>query len=381
MLTGAKALSTFAKIGGFWTASGQKQQWPAENLDCKVGYESCKRLEAVFLDNNELFQVMSLSQLSSGEFYFDYEADIIYLADDPTGRNVETTQTTSAILGNQGIDDVTISGLTIEKFASGNGNAALDTRKGDAWTIRNNEIRQTSGAGVSSRWNSVLTGNHIHHHGRVGVTGTGQNVLFQNNEVDHNNTAGYTGWAAGGSKWYLGVGITVRNNYFHHNYGSGIWTDVETKNILVEGNVSDNNGGHGISIEVSYNTVVRNNVTRDNGLNGIFISCSPTAEIYNNTASGNGRGGILLFQKDRGNGVWGPLQLENINVHDNKVTMESGALSGLRVASEITDNSYFKTRNIRFTNNTYSIPSTTSKSFVWDRGNRTRAEWVGYGLD
>ena len=63
-----------------------------------------------------LKHVGSLSGVGPGRWYFDYGADKIYFADDPTGKTVETSVSAFAFRG--GGNTVTISGLIIEKYAS-----------------------------------------------------------------------------------------------------------------------------------------------------------------------------------------------------------------------------------------------------------------------
>ena len=62
------------------------------------------------------------------------------------------------------------------------------------------------------------------------------------------------------------------------------------------------------------------------------------------------------MQQDRGSGAYGPHELNNLWVHDNVIINNSG-WSG--VAQDINDQSYFISRNNRFTNNTYDLGSTS----------------------
>ena len=50
--------------------------------------------------------------------------------------------------------------------------------------------------------------------------------LVEGNEIDHNNTAGFSAfWEAGGTKWAETRRLVVRGNRAHHNQGPGLWTD------------------------------------------------------------------------------------------------------------------------------------------------------------
>ena len=62
-------------------------------------------------ERSELWQVGSLGELSSGEFFWDYAANTIYLADDPTGQKLELGAATAGISGGS---DVTLQNLVVE---------------------------------------------------------------------------------------------------------------------------------------------------------------------------------------------------------------------------------------------------------------------------
>ena len=55
--------------------------------------------ETVFVDNTPLKPVDALSKVVPGTFYFDYAADKIYIADNPTGHTVEAGKLTDAFHG------------------------------------------------------------------------------------------------------------------------------------------------------------------------------------------------------------------------------------------------------------------------------------------
>ena len=76
----------------------------------------CQLGEQVFQDGNHLTRVMSLSQLKPGTFFGDYKANAVYLGDDPTGHVIEMAKTQTAI--DKSADNVTVTGLTIQQFAS-----------------------------------------------------------------------------------------------------------------------------------------------------------------------------------------------------------------------------------------------------------------------
>ncbi len=384
VLNGSKPLTRFSREGNWWVASGQTQRLP-QHGECIAGYTGCRYAEDVFLDGRALWQVTSLAEVASGRFYFDYARSRIYLADVPTGRQVETTVATGAVLGGPGRDRVTVRGLTIEKFGNLAQHGAVDTREGRGWLIEHNIIRLNHGQGLVANTGSVTRHNLITANGQQGVGGHGSDLLFQSNEISYNNTAGFSaGWSAGGSKWSHSTRLTVRDNYVHHNRGPGLWTDIDNIHTIYDANRVEHNTAAGIFHEISYNAVVRNNRVVGNGLvgqawaygAGIQIAHSPNVEVVGNVLSDNFNG-ITLIQQERGRGAYGPRQLDNVWVHHNQVTMDRG-FTGL--AQDIQDKSYFTSRSIRFENNDYRLVG-GDRRFGWMDTLNSPQQWRSYGND
>ena len=110
-------------------------------------------------------------------------------------------------------------------------------------------------------------------------------TLVQGNEIAYNNyLKGVSyGWEAGGTKFVKTRGLIVRSNYVHHNWGTGLWTDIDNINTLVEGNRVIGNANQGIFHEISYAAVIRNNTVQGNGFDrccwlmgaAILVAASP----------------------------------------------------------------------------------------------------------
>ena len=175
----------------------------------------------------------------------------------------------------------------------------------------------------------------------------------------------------------------VRNNYSHHNVGPGLWTDIDNIGTLYEGNRVVDNEGIGIFHEISYDAVIRNNYIEGNGFGhspwlwgaGIVVAASPNVEVYGNEVVNNADG-IAGIQQNRSDAPssFGPQQISNLYVHDNKITMSEGQ-TGL--VQDIGDNGIFG-RNNRFVNNTYTLNG-DGRQFAWNNGTLTAAEWDSYG--
>jgi hypothetical protein len=359
-------------------ATGQTQESALVGV-CNGGYTGCQYNEDVYVDNVPLRQVTSLSQLTSGKFYFDYAGDTIYLADDPTGHRVEATIAPRAFRG--GPSGVHVKGLTIEKFST----PAQDSCVG-GWgsgLLEGNEIRFCHGTGVDAYSHEVVRNNWIHDMGQLGVAAPGTTgVLFEDNEISYNNTMGfYIGWEAGGSKFAGTTRLTVIGNHVHHNVGPGLWTDGDNIDTLYARNVVVKNSTDGIVHEISYGAVIRKNRILGNGHGqgwgaGILVAASSNVRIVGNVLKANKRS-ILLLAQDRGSGAYGPHILRKNHVLYNVV--RNPRTNGIRLDG-ISDSSYYTSRGNFFQYNTYYL-RTGSTPFYWRSGEIGRQRWVGFGQD
>ncbi len=370
-------------------ASGQTQQGrvyagrPNGKPICEPLYPRCTYPEDLFFDNLRLRHVASLSEVGPGRWYFDYAADKIYFADNPTGRTVEATVTPKAFSGP--VDNVTIRNLIIEKYANPLQGATIRADSGTGWLIEGNQVRYNHGIGIFTGTRTTARRNHVHHNGQLGIGGIGSGALIENNQVAYTNnpqTIAY-GWAAGGTKWYNTRDLVLRRNFVHHNKGPGLWTDIDNIHTLIEHNRVEDNTRNGIFHEISYDAVIRNNTVERNGFDrrwlygaGILIAASSNVEVYGNTVSGN-RNGIVGIQQERGTGAYGPYVLENLYVHGNTIIMPSGR-SG--VGRDVGDDAVFTGRDNRFVDNTYYLGANATP-FQWFDGPQSEAAWQRYGHD
>jgi hypothetical protein len=389
VLSGARLLTSFAKSGNYWVASGQTQQGTVHG-QCQPGYARCSYPEQLFIDDQLLLHVASLAEVIPGKWFFDYPADQIYFATDPAGHRVETSVTTTAFdaTGN----NVTISGLTIEKYANLAQFGAIHPDGKTGWVIAGNQIRWNHGVGLRVSTGARVTGNNVHHNGQMGIGGGGSDALVEGNEIAYNNSAGFdAGWEAGGTKFWATTRLIVRNNFSHHNNGPGLWLDIDNINFTIEGNRTEDNfstsaaAAPGIFVEISYGGVIRNNTVRRNGAGfnawlwgaGILIAASGGAglEVVGNTVEDNEHG-IGLIQQSRGSGPYGTYTVQNVYVHDNTIRMPKGMTGAVQ---DVNDLAIFNSRNNRFEHNTYYL--TPDGHFAWMNAERTDTEWKAYGMD
>jgi parallel beta-helix repeat protein len=158
--------------------------------------------------------------------------------------------------------------------------------------------------GISNVGEGVtIRNNRLHGNTRSGIGGPGGHALIEDNEVYRNGSTHLLLCCAAGIK-YVGVGVTVRNNYVHHN-SNGIWGDQDANGTLIEGNTVVDNLRKGIFFEISDGAVIRrnlvtgNNTESEHGHAGITIASSQNVKVYDNELGGNGRYGILAWENLR----------------------------------------------------------------------------------
>jgi PKD repeat protein len=395
VLSGAQRLTDFWRSGNLWVVSGQVQRGvvlgSVADEVCSTAQPRCGYPEDLFIDNVLLKHVTALADVAPGHWYFDYVNDQIYIADDPTGRTVETSITPAAFQGYG--TGVTIRGLVIEKFATPTAEAAVNGR-GAGWIIEDSELRFNHFAGIRTVDHAVARRNLVHHNGAFGFIGSGRGILVESNEIAYNNIRGYNAyWGAGGSKWVYTDGLVVRGNFSHHNFGPGLWTDIDNVDVLYENNRVEDNDLSGIFHEIGYAAVIRNNSISRNGRirpftywidgAGILVAGSTNVEVYSNTLIDNWQG-ITGLEGHRGSGIYGPWVLQNLYVHDNNVT-QTGTLTAGSGRSGIVDTSGFEAfssqRNNRWAHDTYSLPASQPYSFIWMGTDLNESKWTGYGQD
>ncbi|CAN5152946.1 hypothetical protein BH23GEM2_BH23GEM2_11720 [soil metagenome] len=359
---------------------------------CRSDFPMCKDPNDIFIDDKPQVQVATLGEVGPGKFYNDRANGRVYVGTNPSGRKVEFSESTSAFRSGNGTHNVTIRGLVIEKYANKGQFPVIDPRHstsgtasssgyGAGWLVENNEIRWNHAMGVRSWDNHVHRNNKIHNNGQLGMGGQGTNILIEGNEIAYNGYwAGYnTGFEAGGTKWTQTDRLTVRNNYSHHNFGPGLWTDINNIRTLYEYNRVEHNSNAGIFHEISYDAVIRYNAVKWNALNsgraslrgsGILVTESPNVEVYGNLVQENWNG-IGFIQQDRGSGKYGPYEVRNARIHGNTViNLPDRGYSGITGSSTYTW-LWDASGGNRMNRNKYQVSTTN----VWSWGGGSPRSW------
>jgi hypothetical protein len=360
--------------------------------DCRGGGTLCHGPEDVFMDDVKLTPVGSLGAVVSGTFYVDRAATRVWIADNPSGHVMEWSRITRAIVGTNA--NVVLGNLVVEKYAPGAQFGAIHgSGSGTGWRVDDCVTRYCHGIGIRMWTDWVVRTHYSHHNGQLGFGAQGDNGVWDGGEISYNNTSDYEpNWEAGANKNVQTTGFTVKNAWVHHNFGYGLWCDIDNYGALYDGNTVEDNEKLGILHEVSWDAIIRNNIVKRNGNvspadpnvggAGIAVSASPDVEIYNNVLTDN-CSGIIFFQQNRGVGLTGPRagdphETENMYVHDNQ-SINTGVSAPAEVNSyaggwqDVGDLTYFTSRNNRFENNTYT--GNVSGGFKWLNSTLTFAQW------
>ncbi len=373
-MSGARLLTTFGTSGALRTATGQDQSGQVHG-PC-TDDTRCDRPEDLFIDDVPLLHVASRAAVTAGKWFFDYDADTIYFADDPTGHRVEIS--TSRVAFAPTNPDVTIQDLIIEKYAIPAQMGAIGDQYAAAhWTIESNEVRWNHGTGINGGTQSVLRNNFVHHNGQKGLGATGEDVLVEGNEISYNTYAHYdTGWDGGATKFAFTSRLILRGNCVHHNNGNGLWTDIDNRNALIENNTVFSNRDQGIFHEISFEAVIRNNLVGNNGertnwLYGanILISSSQDVEVYGNTVevnAGYGHAIVIIWQNRP------PYVATGNRIHDNDVT-HLGTAGQSGGASDFPDGIARIYTTNTLDRNHYHVPNIENGYFGWTNMQRNFA--------
>jgi hypothetical protein len=383
-LNGSRLITEFTREGIYWVASGQTQRGERRHdVPCVPHMPRCAFPEAFFINDTPLLHVESLSQVTGGKFFFDYESSRIYFADDPRGKKVEASVSPFAFMG--GAQGVLIENLLVEKYSTPIQAGAVGYNiTSTGWIIQNSEIRLNSSIGIVVGTGSRVTRNYIHDNGNMGAACVGTDIIFENNDIYSN---GYfsgldTLWEGGGAKCAKTRSLIVRNNYLHSNNGIGFWTDIDNINTVYENNCVKNNINSGISHEISYSAIIRNNAFYDNGGGfhvwlwggAIQVQNSQNVEVYGNLIVSRRGNGISLIQQDRGSGPYGPYRTINNHVHNNTIISMVPDHGGSGAVADH-DIDGMKNGNNIFNSNSYHVSDLNDDHWAWVDGFYTWEEY------
>jgi parallel beta-helix repeat protein len=332
-------------------------------------------------------------QPGDGDVYIGAPGAII------SGQNVNQSAFTSTA------SNVTIEYLTVQDFASAEGQMVVNHDGGQGWTLKYDTIQNnTGGAGVGLATDSVVSNNCLTHNGEYGfsslcngstcdsLTQGASNVTLTDNEISFNDAAGaydqpggmQCGCSGGGKLWHVN-GATITGNYVHDNGQVGIWADTDNTGINISGNTVANNYAEGIMIEISYNFSITDNVLTHNAWQaGPRLGGFPDSAIYISESGGDSRvpgaysgmavisgntltdnwGGIVVWENanrvcpDQGPGGACPLVEPTVfteaNCDANLATAAAGQSTG-SPSADYYDGCRWHSQNVKITNNTFNL--------------------------
>jgi hypothetical protein len=385
VLNGSRLLEGFTRENRYWVANSQLQRVPKHG-ECIPSAPACSQPEAVFIDDKPLTKALSKESLASNEVYIDYAGGRVYLADDPANHKVEVTAASFAFESTA--PDVSIRNITVEKYGSSAQKGAIHARDGLRWTIENCVVRLNSGAGISVGTGSRVRNSDINNNGQIGIEGNGDGILIERNRIWANNIYGFDpGWEAGGAKIALSDGVTFRSNHVYDNDGTGLWCDIDCRNVVYEENLVENNKHIGIFHEISFKAVIRNNTVRHNGSANrewfwgadIVVAASQDVEVTGNTVTvAPGACGIVLLDQGRRKDAGGQYKTRDNVVRNNEMTFEGAACAGATSDTKPGNENFtiITDGNNRFDGNTYRVRGASEPArFVWGRD---ITDWSGF---
>ena len=302
--------------------------WPN---DIDVG-EAARRREIVFVDGQNLDQVMARADLAPGAFYVDEGASRIYLAP-PSGTTpsnaVVEVGVRPTLYDGTGFENVVLRGLVFEHAASAFLQSALYV--GSRTTLRDVDVSWNgqTGAYLSGDNISLLNTTMNDNGGDGFAVDRARELLFDTTETSRNNWRGIRGgfddWAVGQKLAHVHGGV-IRNHTSMDNFARGFWFDWDNKDILVDNLVSCGNTMDGLRLEGSQGPLtVTNSTLCDNHRFGMSANGVHNLTFTHNTVNDNAQAQLYLVEElrhveDYETGAAYDLTLQDWNVHDNLIS-------------------------------------------------------------
>src|SRR5271165_7103395 len=117
ILSGAVVLNNWTQSGGYWVDSGLPATAVGTNVPGNGSNPLAPDLNDLFINNTLYTRVSSLSQVTSGTWYFDPSTNSAIISDNPTGKTVDYSVTPNMVQNN-GATGVVFQNLTTEQYAT-----------------------------------------------------------------------------------------------------------------------------------------------------------------------------------------------------------------------------------------------------------------------
>ena len=402
VLNGARHLApeSFARDGAHWYVGGQTQEGDARGV-LDPGYEMNQHPEDLWVGDAWYRQVGSRDALVPGTWFFDYAADRIYLAEDPSTLPAIETSVTPFAFGGWSIGNVVIENLTVMRYATPSQFGAIG---GDAnnrytvnWQVRYVTARENHAWGILMGPGMTVTNSLSERNGQGGIAGNGTHGVtgytararLYHSEIRNNNVLNYTWIVEGGGTKFSGMlqGMDVVNNEVHGNTGPGIWFDIENDgNVNIESNLVHHNTVMGIHYELSEHATIKWNTVHSNSTGMDFpsasaeidVSQSSDVQVYENLVYDAKTALYVRYDHTRRTEDG---DVEQVKVWGNDITITAG-MAGMLVenAPQGVQDYMFNEAGNEFFSNTFRVPSADAQVFTWGRNwewpRMTGAEWT-----
>jgi parallel beta-helix repeat protein len=304
---------------GYYKVTGQTQSNPQGlATDCLSGWTGCRFPEDLYFNSTPYQHIDCTTTacnngtpptLNTHQWWFDYNNNVIWFFDNPSGQLVETSVIANAFGGPW--NNVTIQYLTIKEFADMYPTGAISVSQGanaltqgTNWTIENSEVTLNHGFGIRVAYREQILNDYIHENGQLGIGGGISAVA--SGTVDTSDTT--VTWESGSlfsSSWTGTMYLDIDNTYTGYTLSScssdgksctlttspGTQTNIPYTFVLIP---QSTNAG----ILVQGNTIENNNGTQSTGAiyagfdpgfgaGGIKVGSTTGMTISGNTISGN----------------------------------------------------------------------------------------------
>ncbi|WP_431280485.1 right-handed parallel beta-helix repeat-containing protein [Leifsonia poae] len=246
--------------------------------------------DQMWINGAPVTQVSSRSAVKAGTFFVDTAAKQLVLGTDPSGKQVQSSDTVKAftVLG----DGSTLRGFGVRRYSPSVPDMGAFQIYANNVNLENLSITDNATTGlVTGGLNGTWTNVTVARNGMLGAQATYADglkvsgMLAANNNTEHFNRAP----VAGGLKVARSRNITVTGSNFLNNSGNALWFDESVYNVSVANNDIVGNEGNALVAEISAKFAIANNVIANNGIAGILVSDTGTVDIHNNTITGNAR--------------------------------------------------------------------------------------------
>lgn len=390
VLSGAAILepSGFVAEDGKYVIGGQVQQLDPRNPVMIEGRSREARPEELFVAGRRFRHVQRLEDVNrSGTWWFDYDADQIWVYDDPATMGVIETSISSFAFGGSRVQDVVIQDLEVRNYASPAQGGAIDGTNTIDWIVDSVVALDSHATGIRVGPGMRVSRCRASGNGQLGVGGSGRtsdgplvqgSIQVSSCELLGNHTLGYDWtWEAGGAKFTHVRGGVFANNVVEGHAGPAVWFDIDSRGVVLCANrIVDNLMG--IFVEISADFQIYGNEVAENTRGGgyeahsaFYVSESTNVSIRRNLAWGQVTGvrGRQIEREDS------DLRIRGLEVLDNDLAFTEW--TGLTILDA--DVQAYAPQMQRFAGNTYRTDA--SVPFQWKDGLVDFRTWQGYGHD